>query len=86
MHHHTETLGLPMTRLDEAAAATASGEADTLQVPYEEELEKLRLVPALRDQARWYVPVTRAYRRMQWFRGVAERTVAVLEQVFETGA
>ncbi|MFC1526940.1 hypothetical protein ACFL6X_09050 [Candidatus Latescibacterota bacterium] len=73
MRHCVETLDLPMTSLDDAAVATAREEADKLQHVHEEELDKLRRDPGLRNQPRWYVPVTRAFRRMQWFRGVIER-------------
>jgi hypothetical protein len=73
LRHHTEALDLPMASLDEAAAAVAQEEADKLRAAYDEELGKLQSNPGLRDRPRWYVPVTRAYRRMRWFLGVVER-------------
>jgi len=73
MIHRVEAVDLPMTRLDAAAVSTAEAEAEKLRLTYEEELEKLRAQPDLREQPRWYVAVTRAYRRMNWFGGVVER-------------
>lgn len=71
--HVVETVELPMSRLDAGAVTAADSEAEKLRDAYEEELDKLRADPSLRDGPRWYVPVTRAYRRMNWYRGVADR-------------
>ena len=76
MEHRVEVLNLPMTVLDDDAVAVAREEADQLEASYREEVAKLEADPELRKQPRWYVAATRAYRRMHWFRGVAERHTA----------
>lgn len=73
LQHHVETLPLPLNRLTAAhLQAAAEGAAGDRQ-RYEQERERLRADPALRNQPRWYVPVTGAYRHMQWNAGVAAR-------------
>ena len=71
--HRVETLDLPMARLTEADLKTARREAEALRIEYEEEKRKLDENPALRDEPRWYVKVSRAHRRMLWFRRVIDR-------------
>jgi hypothetical protein len=73
LRHHVETLELPMNALTEDDAAAARKESEAWGVKYEEEKRKLAEQPELRNAPRWYVPVTRAYRRMQWYLGVVER-------------
>jgi len=73
LRHHVETLELATNALTEDDVREAAREADTWQTRYEKERGKLEADPTLRDQPRWYVPITRAYRRMLWFRGVSER-------------
>ena len=73
MRRHVEQLDLPVADLTEKDVRAALAEAETLRVQYEAEKAKLDAHPELRNQPRWYVPVTRAYRRMLWFRGVAGR-------------
>ena len=73
IEHRVEVLDLPMTVLDDAAAAVAREEADQLEASYQEEMAKLDADPELLKQPRWYVAASRAYRRMNWFRGVIAR-------------
>jgi len=80
MEHRIEVLDLPMTVADDEAVAYALREADQLEASYREEVARLEADPELKQQPRWYVPATRAYRRMNWFRGVAERHAAAQTQ------
>jgi len=71
--HQVETLQLPMTVATEAQVRAAEAEADRLQAEYEQELRRLESEPDRRKQPRWYVGITKAYRRAQWFRGAVLR-------------
>jgi len=73
LRHHVEHLDVPLCALSEEDVRAALAEADSCEAQYEEEKRKLEARPELREQPRWYVPVTRAYRRMLWNRGVAQR-------------
>ena len=73
LHHHVETLDLPVNALTEDDARTALAEADKCRADYDEEMRKLDADPALRNEPRWYAAPTAAFRRMRWFQGVAER-------------
>ena len=73
LRHRAETLDLPMAKLTEADAETAREEAAKFERTYEEEKRKLDENPALREEPRWYVNVTRARRRMLWFLRVVDR-------------
>lgn len=73
LHHHVESLELPMTTLTEEDVKVALNEAETWRERYEEEKRKLEADPDLRHTPRWYVPVTRARRRMMWYRAVSAR-------------
>ena len=73
LRHAIADVDVPVRALTEDDVNTALQEAAALEAEYETERRKLEADPSLRDQPRWYCPVTRAYRRMKWFRGVAER-------------
>lgn len=73
LKHLVETVELPLNPLTEVDVAGALQEADKLKTVYEEELQKLQDHPELRNEKRWYVPVTAAFRRMSWFQSVAAR-------------
>ena len=73
LRHHVEHMELPMTALTEEDVKEALVEAQVWAARYEEEKRKLESAPDLKKEPRWYVPITRAYRRMAWYRGVAER-------------
>ena len=73
VRHSVETLDLPMRALTQKDVDEALAEARKFEADYEEEKRKLEENPALKKEPRWYVPVSRAHRRMLWFRNVAER-------------
>jgi hypothetical protein len=71
--HLVNTVDLPVNALSEANVEEAKTEIEKLKKTYEEELKKLEDDPSLKDEKRWYVPVSQAYRRMNWYRGVLIR-------------
>ena len=80
LRHVVEVLDVPMNRLTEDDARTATQEADKLRAEYEQEVRKLEAQPELKDEPRWYRAVTRAFRRARWYEGVAERFERQQEQ------
>ena len=73
LRHRVETLQLPMNALTEDDVRQALQEAESWEARYQDERRKLEADPRLKDQPRWYVPITRDFRRMLWCRAVAER-------------
>jgi len=73
LRHEARTLRLPMRTLTEDDVRAAEDEAEDWRQRYEAEKRKLEEHPELRDEPRWYVEITKCYRRMLWFLGVAER-------------
>lgn len=73
LKHSVSQLELPANQITQEHVDEAKIQAEALRQIYAAELAKLEETPALRDQPRWYVPATRAYRRMNWFLKVAER-------------
>ncbi|MFW6156519.1 MAG: hypothetical protein ACOC7J_04305 [Armatimonadota bacterium] len=78
LQHEIVDLRLPLRALTEADAQAADAEAAKLRAEYEGELAKLEANPELRHEPPWhkplwYVPVTKAYRRMRWYERVRER-------------
>lgn len=73
LKHHIERVDLPMTVLTESDAQTAKSEAERLHGQVQREKLKLETSPESRQQKRWYLTVTDAYRRMNWYRAVVER-------------
>ncbi len=73
LRHVARPLKLPMRRISEQDVRQAEQEAEQWRRRYEEEKAKLDANPELREQPRWYVPVTAAYRRMMWLLAVRER-------------
>ncbi|HHN47308.1 MAG TPA: hypothetical protein ENN09_07685 [Planctomycetes bacterium] len=71
--HVVKTVNLDMNVLTEEDVRTAAAEADKFCKQYEMEKQKLASDEALRTERRWYVPITYAYNRMQWWRRVVER-------------
>ena len=71
--HLVETVELPRRRLTEQDVAEALRQAGPWREKYEALKAEIEADPSLRDKPRWYVDVTRAYRRMQWHQAVAER-------------
>lgn len=73
LRHEALTVRLPMRLLTEEDVRAAEEEAAAWRRQYEEERRKLEENPDLRNQPRWYLNITRTYRRMRWYLGVAER-------------
>ena len=73
LKHHVEDVELPLAVLTEDDVTTSMKQADIWAARYDKEIKKLANSPELRKNPRWYVPITRAYRRMMWYKGVAER-------------
>jgi hypothetical protein len=71
--HQAEIVELATSRLSEEDVRQAEAEAEELQAVYEAEMRKLEENPQLREQPRWYVPVTAAYNKMKWLQEVAKR-------------
>lgn len=71
--HHVATIDLPLNALTEEDVKTSLEEADKLHDVYRQELKKLQDNPSLRAEPRWYTTATAAYRRMLWYRAVADR-------------
>jgi hypothetical protein len=73
LHHVVETVELSRRRLSEADVAEAQAQVDDLRATYERLKRELAEQPELRGAPRWYVDVTRSYRRMAWWQGVVRR-------------
>lgn len=73
LHHHYETLQLPLNKLSEADVADARENMEKYLAQYKEELQKILDNPDLKKEPRWYVPLTAASRRSRWYGGVIER-------------
>lgn len=73
LRHLVGTVELPMNRLTAADVQLAEQNAKQWRAKFEEERRKLEEHPELRNEPRWYVKVTSAYRRMNWYAGVARR-------------
>lgn len=72
LRHAVREIELPTNKLDQSHAEEANREAEALRLTYDAELAKLEETPGARDQPRWYVPATYAYRRMNWYLRVAK--------------
>jgi hypothetical protein len=73
LQHRHEVLQLPMNRLTEADVEDARLNAENYQAQYEAERQKFLDNPELQNEPRWYVPMTYAFNRAGWYRGVIER-------------
>lgn len=73
LQHHQETLQLPMNDLSEADVEDARQNAEEWEAKYKTEKQKILDNPGLQNEPRWYVPLTRAFNRAGWYRGVIER-------------
>lgn len=71
--HVCGTVLLPRRRLTQKDVDGAEAEAATLREKYEELKAELEANPQLREDPRWYVGITAAYRKMQWNRKVRAR-------------
>jgi hypothetical protein len=73
LKHTHEVLQLPLNALTEADVEDAAKSRDEWQQKYEEEKKKILDNPALKNEPRWYVPLTAAFNRAGWFGRVIER-------------
>jgi hypothetical protein len=73
LSHRYETVQLPMNRLSEADVEDARQNVESYQAQYEAERQKILDHPELKNEPRWYVPMTIAFNRAGWYRGVLER-------------
>jgi hypothetical protein len=73
LQHQHETLQLPMNQLRESDVEDAHQNIAQWQEKYEAAKQKLAENPALKNEPRWYVPITQALNRIGWYRGVLER-------------
>ena len=71
--HRVDDIELTMRKLTQADVDEALAEADKAEQEYEKLKRELEANPELRQQPRWYRPISQAYRRMNWNRGVALR-------------
>jgi hypothetical protein len=71
--HHVETLQLPLNRLTETDLEDARRNVEEWTAQYEAEKQKLLDNPQLKNEPRWYVPLTTTYNRAGWFQGVINR-------------
>lgn len=73
LQHQVQTVDLPANNLTAKDVEDCQEAARQLQKEYEAELRKLEENPELKQQERWYVPLTRAWRRMRWNLAVVDR-------------
>lgn len=73
LRHDAEIVYLEANRLTEDDLRSAIRDAEQCREEYEKEKRKLEERPELRETPRWYVPVTSAYRRMNWHKHVVRR-------------
>ncbi len=73
LEHRSIELSLPMRRLTEEDVREAEESAEEWREQYEAEVAKLEADPKLREEPRWYLPITKAFRRMHWYLAVRSR-------------
>lgn len=73
LRHHSEFLDVPANKLTEADAQSALKDAEEWRKTYEEKKREINADPSIKEKPRWYMEVTKTYRRMKWYKGVAER-------------
>lgn len=73
LRHACRDLDLPMNRISAADAEAAAKEADGYRLRYKEEKKRLDADPAARNEPRWYVELTKNYRRMNWLLNAVNR-------------
>ncbi len=72
--HQHETLQLPMNELGASDIKDARENIANWQKIYEVEKARLEENPALKNEPRWYIPLTQALNKIGWYRGVLERS------------
>lgn len=73
IEHRVALLDVPRSRLTQADVDTANAQAEALMTKYAQLRDELEAHPERRAQPRWYAPLTGAFRKAQWYRGVAKR-------------
>jgi len=71
--HRIESVPLPLRHLSESDLREALAEAEKAEAQYNTLRQALEANPRQRQEPRWYVNITQAYRRMAWNRQVADR-------------
>lgn len=71
--HRVETVELPRRTLSQRDVDESLVEAEAMRTEFEAARRDLAEHPEKCRQPRWYVPITRAWRRMKWFEGVRQR-------------
>lgn len=71
--HLAETVELSRRNLTQADVDEALAEAEKTRAQYEQLRADLAAHPEKKQAPRWYVSITAAYRRVQWYEGVAKR-------------
>ena len=71
--HLVETVPLSRRLVTEKDVADANATAERHRKEIEEESRKLEAAPRLKEEPRWYVPLTRAQNAMIWNKSVEER-------------
>lgn len=70
LRHRVETLHLPRRQITAADVESASAESEQWKAQYEALVRAALGNPSLTENRRWYVEITKAYRRMRWYEGV----------------
>lgn len=73
LEHMRRVIELPVRQVTEEDVNWAVEEAEKWRERFEEEKRRLEEDPAAREQPRWYVAVTAAYRHMYWLLAVRDR-------------
>lgn len=73
LRHHTQSVALPESPITEADIRYCQQEIAKWQEVYDQEVLKLQQNPELRQQPRWYQPVSNAYGRIEWLGEVIRR-------------
>ncbi len=71
--HRTETVALTRRMLSARDVEEARAEVETWRNRYQALKEDLEAHPEKREASRWYIDISIAYRRMNWFKQVEER-------------
>ncbi len=71
--HKAEVVKLPRRKITAKDVEDISAEKENYRKEYESLLEELEQHPEKKGEARWYVPVTRPYKKMKWVENVEKR-------------
>ena len=71
--HQVTSLDVPVNAIPQAEVAESLREAENFRKQYETLKSEIDAHPEMREKPRWYVEVTRTYRRMKWYAAVAAR-------------